>query len=358
MDVFCAAAKLGDRTQGAPGAVVGTLAERVTCVEATVRARVTLDCYSGEAPQDDAWQTMQEPWRTNHRWRRIQPLTEANEEAEALEHLTAYLADLSPEARGAGYGAELVLALDLALRARSGQVDAEIAEWIERHGHRFESEPFLLETALSFPSVASATTGGLLHGTIGLRETELDAALNAIDAALASAMKAAAKPTTVTPRIQKRRVSAEYSQVHLAPSDPTAAEAELVHFQEPGDSERGMSLFETMVAIGTPPDTDYVDAVVSIARDEAPDPALAGVVQAVSFPIVVRGPLILRSATSFDGEPLLVPPGTYDVLARFKPKKSSRASYAAGLRVFELLLSFHTAKSLGAPKTLLMEAPP
>jgi hypothetical protein len=84
---------------------------------------------------------------------------------------------------------------------------------------------------------------------------------------------------------------------------------------------------------------------------------LEGVAQAVAFPLIVRGPLRLRSATAGeDDEPLVVPPGTYDVLARFFPKQAPGKSAAAGLRVFRLAITFHPAKALDAPKTLRLDA--
>lgn len=63
----------------------------------------------------------------------------------------------------------------------------------------------------------------------------------------------------------------------------------------------------------------------------------------------------MRGATDNDGDPFVVPVGDHDVLARFFAKKAPRASSEAGLRVFRLALSFHPAKSLGAPKTLRLE---
>src|SRR5690606_29257297 len=104
-------------------------------------------------------------------------------------------------------------------------------------------------------------------------------------------------------------------------------------------------------------ETDYVDAEITISTTSKPDTSLDGVTQAVAFPLVVRGPLRLTSVDgAHDEEPLVVPPGTYDVLARFFPKKAPRASAEAGLRVFKLDLAFHAKGALGAPRTLRLEA--
>jgi hypothetical protein len=160
-----------------------------------------------------------------------------------------------------------------------------------------------------------------------------------------------AEPPTATPRVQKRRVTCEYSQVHLGPETLDAVEKGHVHFQKPDDSAKGMSLFPTMVGIATPTDTDYVDAEISLSTETTPK--LDGAIQAVAFPLTVRGPLVLSSATGDDADPLVIPSGTYDVLARFVPKKVTEKT---ALRTFTLLLSFHPAGALGAPTTLRMES--
>jgi len=152
-----------------------------------------------------------------------------------------------------------------------------------------------------------------------------------------------------------RRVSCEYAQVHLEPASLDDVEQQQVYFQEDGDSERGMSLFPTMVGIGTPKDTDYVDAQISLAKRVPGAADWEGAAQVVTFPLTVRGPLVLRSVAGNDDDPLLVPPGAYDVLARFSPKKAPRASEASGLRVFSLTLSFHPQGALGAPQTICLE---
>src|SRR5262249_8510370 len=114
------------------------------------------------------------------------------------------------------------------------------------------------------------------------------------------------------------------------------------------------------VAISTPADTSYVDVEITTEPAQAAD--LEGVVQAVSFPLVVEGPLSLRSVASSDAddEPFVVAPGRYDVLARFVPTKAAKKDAAASLRVFTLRLAFRPEGSLGAPKCLRLEhgAPP
>lgn len=355
IDGFCAAAKLGDRTAGLPQhprseVAQPPLATRVKAAGAMARERVLGNSYGGEMPTDDSWQKLKpsDAWRAIDRWRRIQALAAGGEEREALERLDALLEDWSADARGAGYGDELVLALDLALR--NGK-EARIPAWLERHGVRFADEAFLIQTALCLPAVAAFIAGGGLRDVIGLSDGDLATAMKTLDAAFPAPAAQKAAPTKA-PKVQKRRVSAEYSQVHLGPETLTEAEKAQVHFQKKTDSERGMSLFSTMVGIATPNETDYVDAEITLSSSAKVD--LSGVAQAVSFPLEVRGPLLLSSVSGDDDDPLSIPNGSYDVLARFVAKKAPKASAEAGLRVFSLLLSFHPAGSLGAPKTLEM----
>jgi len=85
---------------------------------------------------------------------------------------------------------------------------------------------------------------------------------------------------------------------------------------------------------------------------------LKGAAQVVAFPFVVRGPLVLKNVTSNDDDPLLIPLGTYDVLALFTPKKAPRASAASALRVFSLALSLHPKGAPGAPRTICLDGQP
>jgi hypothetical protein len=151
MDGFCAAAGLGDLTKGIPrrGPTAATFAERVAEGALTGLERLTRNAYLGDAPADDTWETKPatDPWRRIDQWRRIQRLVTENQERAALDRLDELLGDLGPEARGAGYGDEIVLALLLALR--NGE-SARVAGWVGRHGHRFERESFLIETARAF----------------------------------------------------------------------------------------------------------------------------------------------------------------------------------------------------------------
>lgn len=188
----------------------------------------------------------------------------------------------------------------------------------------------------------------------------LGASVDAIEKALAALPRpkavtgAAAKAKAKAPRVQRRVVTAEYSQVQLEPASRTKAEAGLVYFQKRGESAQGMSIFPTMVGIATPSETERVDARITIASRA---PAIGRAVQAVAFPLTVRGPLHLRSVSDDDEDlaPLIVPPGSYDVMAAFSRAKASRAAARSGLRRFALELTFCPAGSLGAPRCHRLE---
>jgi hypothetical protein len=87
-----------------------------------VRHRLVLDASPTSAPVDASWSALPSPQRNIPRWRWIQRLARpsdgapASTEVAALDALVSYLDDWDPASRGVGYGAELVLALDLALR--------------------------------------------------------------------------------------------------------------------------------------------------------------------------------------------------------------------------------------------------
>jgi len=360
LDGFCAAAGLGDRSQGLPRSaplVAGreALERRVEDGETKVRQRLLGYTYGGEVPTDDGWEQLPEtdPWRRIRQWGRIQRLVADGQEQEALVRLDRYLDELRPDQRSVGHGSELALALDLGMRHGEHE---RVQKWLARHGHRFAGDTLLLQTVLCLRAVAAAIANGALRDQVGLSDAERESALQALESAVAASLSAASK---AVPKVQRRRVSCEYSQVHLEPATLDQAEQEQVYFQQDTDSERGMSLFPTKVGIGTPSETHYVDAEVSLSRRGLGPKDLEGVAQAVAFPLVVRGPLQLKSATGGeDDEPLVVPPGTYDVLARFFPKKAPRKSAAAGLRVFRLAITLHPAGALDAPKTLRLDAGP
>lgn len=363
LDAFCFAAGLGDRSGGQPrfppsGDPAAPLAERARAADRMIRWSLATDRYGVPHLATGAWRALPEtdPLRGIHRWRDVQAAAAPDEngdprsDAGALPLLDELLGALEPSQRGVGYGDELVLGLDVALRA--GRDDLA-KRWILAHAARLH-DPFHLGKLVCLSRTCEAMTKGLFRDAIGLSEAELDASFGALEAALPVASAAAAKATR-PPKVQKRRVGCEHSQLHLEPDEPDAAERGEVYFEDPRESAQGLSLFRTHVGIASPSETAHCDVEVTL------DPAsaavdLEGVVQAVSFPLEVRGPLRLRSVADDDeDEPLAIPAGRYDVLAAFTPKKAGKKDASVGLRVFRLCLSFRPAGSLGAPKCLRLE---
>ena len=363
IDAFSAAAGLGDRTRGQPrfppsSEAPPPLAERAQNADRMIRWQITSDRYQGNRLVGDAWRALPptDAWRRINEWRDIQEAAAPTEggdpragEAAALDLLAALLSSLAPDQRGAAHGDDLVLGLDVALR--NGRDDLAAA-WVKAHGARlFDS--FHLAKLVCLSSVCAALIKGLLREVVGLPDAELAGALDALDAALRSGASLAtpAKP----PKVQKRRVDCAYSQIHLEHDAADERELGEVYFQDERESQQGMSLFRTHVGIGTPTETSHCDVEVILDPASAPV-ALDGVVQAVSFPIEVRGPMRLRSVAGTDeDDPLAIPAGPHDVLATFAPKRAPKMEAAASLRVFTLRLSFRPPGSLDAPKCLRLD---
>ncbi len=368
IDGLCHATGFGDLTGGKPTfahalAADGPLAQRVADAERGMRYRLTASAYAGAYPQDDAWRDRprDDPWFAIDRFRRVQLLLHPDHvtparEREALTRLRELLADWPLEERGPGGGSELVLALELGLRLRA---DDDVRTWLSTHGARVHAQK-LAEPLLCLPAVATALAAGLLRPLVVPEPAELARAFAAVTSAVTALRQAApstsARPTR-PPKVQKRRVSCEYAQVHLEPATLTAAEQAQTHFQDPRESAQGMSLFPTMVGLATPSETAHVDvAVVIAAPGSALAPLPADAVQAVAFPIVVRDRLRLRGVSDDDDEePLSIPPGRYDVLAVFTPGKRPRRADPTALRTFALHLAFHTAGTLAAPRCLRLD---
>ncbi len=107
-----------------------------------------------------------------------------------------------------------------------------------------------------------------------------------------------------------------------------------------------MSIFATKVGLATPRAkraSHFVEIALANGTSKSKE---AGVVQAVSFPFVVTGPLFVRSVNGGGDDEerdVLLPNGSYDVLARFFSKRASKRDGDAGLREFRVTLDFHPA---------------
>ncbi len=348
MDGFCAAAGLGDLTKGEPAteflASAKTFAERLRVSEEVVRERLTDDAYTQFRKPKAKWTALE----GRELYRKAQLLASSTStEPEALAAFTKYMDAWcnDPEDRGAGYGQEIALVFDLALR--HGARD-RIAGWLPVLGsHLLDWE---IHEALCLPVLAKAIAEGLLAPLVALPKDQAKTLCRAIAAAVPKASAAPAKAG----KPARRTVSAEYSQFHVghAESDPDE-----VFFQHKRESPQGFSLFATKVGIATPTDTAECVVTLAVARGE-PKAKIEAAVQAVAFPFVVSGPLFVRSVTGGDDDEddeVLIPNGRYNVLACFFPKRAAKEDAEVGLRAFDVTLDFYPPSALDAPKCIKLE---
>ncbi|CAN5291700.1 hypothetical protein BH09MYX1_BH09MYX1_45690 [soil metagenome] len=356
MDGFADANGLPDLTLGEPRAhhlpAGRPLGERVAITAGLVRHRLTGDAYT-QLPSPKAPFAELEG---RELWRKAQMLAHPTTddgatpktEAEALQALTRYMDAWCnhPEERGAGYGQELVLACDLALRHGAS---ADLDRWLAVLGDKLFA---YASDALCLPAVARALAGGLLRDRAAISATEATDAFAAIESA-ARALGDGHAGAALDRGTIVREVSAEYSQFYLGHEERPDDE---VFFQDPRESAQGMSLFASQVGIATPSET--ASCIVQLAVVAKPPRASPGPVQAVAFPFVVRGPLYVRSVSGGgddEDRAIVIAHGTYDVLARFFPSPAPKEDEAAGLRVFRVTLDFLPAGTAGAPKCVTLE---
>lgn len=345
VDVVSDAAKLGDRKGGE-----GTHASRVRAGELMARWWLTQDGWPGtKIPEEGSWEKKKDAeTRQIDHWRFIQAHArptddgkDAKTEKKALKSLEAYEAAWRPDERGGGYGNEIVLALDLALR--HGRDDLA-RTWLERQGHRF-AESFGVEAALTLPALARAAFEGRFLPIIAVSDADRGALFDGIMALVKSrAAEAPAAKKKVVPKVQKRVVDASYSQFYL---EHLEEEEVVEYFQDKRESAQGMSIFASRVGIATPSDTLEVAVEVSVAAKPSKVPK---VVQSVAFPFTVRGPLVFRSVADDDrDEPIAIEPGRYDVSVQFAPKK------AGDLRTFRVVMEFCPEGAADAPRCVCFE---
>jgi hypothetical protein len=257
----------------------------------------------------------------------------------------------SPADRGAGYGDEIILAIDLAVRHDATR---RLEPWIPAVGRHLVDSKIQISQALCLTSVAGAVASGLLAPLLGLPKEDARRRLHAIKEAVTELGATSDVPNRASATTSaRRRVSAIYSQFSL--EHETSPDDE-VFFQDERESAQGMSIFGSKVGIGTPGETATCMVAIEL-RGDRPPAGLRNAVQAVAFPFTVTGPIFVRSVVGGDDEDdeVVLPHGTYDVLARFFPARASKANAEAGLRVFRVALDFHPAGSLGAPRCLKLE---
>ena len=208
-------------------------------------------------------------------------------------------------------------------------------------------DSFCLEEAFSFLSVSSLICKGALSHRTALRP---DKRRRLVEQLLAEVEHRLSQSEPVKPPVMKQEISVFYSQFYLEPEQaPDAA-----YFDDPRESDQGFSSFPTHVAIGTPTDTAMCAVEIEFCF-EAPN--LNTGVQIVCFPLKVEAPgkLFLRSVGVDNSDNYFaVAPGEYDVVARFLKKRASREDAEAGLRAWQVLLSFLPSRSM-KPQTIKLE---
>ena len=351
-DGFSAAVGLGDVTHGEPCArhLVGarTFEDRLRRSESVARERLTGDAY-GHLPAPSAhWSEL----TGRELWRSAQMLARAGNEADALAALTKYMDAWcdQPDDRGAGYGQEVALAFDSALRHGRPEL---VARWAKILG------PRLLEwgitEALCLPAVAKAIVDGVLAPVVGISREKAQELAAAIESAVCSVDAGDARETVKGTKPAKRSVSAEYSQFYLEHDDSPVDQA---CFQDERESKQGFSLSPTKAGVATPTETSECFVELALAQTGPDSTDLAKAVQAVSFPFTVQGPLFVRSVGGGgddEDRAVVIPHGTYDVLVRFFPKRAAKSDAKVGLRAYKVRIDFHPAGSLQAPRCLKLE---
>jgi hypothetical protein len=358
VDGFSAAAKLGDLTKGDPPAPhvasARTLDERVRRHEMFVRARLTGDAYLQFPTPQDHWNTLE----GRELWRRAQILARFDDdgipprsEGEALEALTKYMDGwcAHPDERGAGFGQEVSLAFDLAIR--HGATD-RVTRWLPALGPRLLD--WGMNEPLCLPHLARAVCSGLLRRHIGLTPAQETSLYRAIEEATNALAQGATPSPEPAGKPALRRVTAQDGQFYL---EHATSPKDQVFFQDDRESPQGMSIFATKVGLATPSETGecFIELSIPNGTSQAKAP---GVVQAVSFPFVVTGPLFVRSINGGGDDEerdVVLPNGSYDVLARFFSKRATKRDAEAGLRAFRVTLDFHPAGTLGTPECIALE---
>ena len=353
MDAVCVVAELGDLTKGEPVAkhLAGAngLTARVKAGERFVRGRIVREKWSNRPRPSGHWSGLDgiDLWLT------VQRLAAGGNTDEAFPALTKYMDAwcASPDDRGAGYGDEILMAIDLAVL--HGATD-HLERWISAVGRHLFHASFHIPEALCLTTAAGAIGNGLLAPLLGLPAQEAERRFRAIEAAVAQLIAAPDVPDEHDPtKPVRRQVSAPYSQFSL--EHATSPDGE-VFFQDARENAQGMSIFGSKVGIATPGETATCTVTIRL-RPDAPADGVEDAVQAVAFPFTVAGPLFVRSVFGDDDEDdeVVLPHGAYDVLARFFPARASKADAEAGLRVFRVALDFHRSGSLEAPRCLKLE---
>ncbi len=281
--------------------------------------------------------------------------TFAARETEALAKLRTWREDWAKDLSGTfltswSMGNTCILAADIA--ARHGD-RAEAVEWLHTWHVIASREPYKFGTMHLFglKSVCALVCDRVLADVSAITPDALHAGLQSYMTKLSAMLKQPAAPVP----LNRQEISISHSQFYLEPA-VVAADRDL-YFQDMRESDQGFSVYPYKVAIGTPADTGFV--VVEIEIADKP-PSLARVKQAVVFPLTVTesGQLFLRSVEDFSEDwPYQVPPGNYDVLARFFKHKATEEE-TGGEDAWRVVLTFMPSGTMPARAIKLVDRQP
>jgi hypothetical protein len=134
-------------------------------------------------------------------------------------------------------------------------------------------------------------------------------------------------PEPIKPPVWKHTLFVSYGQFYVEPLRP---DRQTMYFQEEGESDQGFSAFPRQVAFETP--QGECDCRVEVGFSSKM-PSVATATQAVVAPLLVDTADGLCLRTVFDRRNrfrLQVPPGEYDVMARFYPARGAKHDACIG----------------------------
>jgi hypothetical protein len=326
ISAVCYHLKLPDLSKGVPtpkyGAPGESLEKRVRALDQWTRHSITVDAWSScdwENPPLALTPT------ATYRKARLLAQPKANSkpsatERESLRLLQRLLAEAhDPAAFHPYYRLQgFLLAIDIAVRhGMHDEATRLLSQWYDYSAEMDNNST--VEDAFALKTVVGLLCDGVLKDKIRLSTKARTHLVTRLVSDLAERLN---RPEPSKPPQWRYSLYVSYGQFYLEPKDN---DLRAVYFQEKGESEQGFSAFPTQVAFGTPPNADRCTVEVEFGSKLPP---LRSAVQAVAVPLDVESPdgLYLRTVDdSGDKQRLEVPPGQYDVVARFFPARRKRA---------------------------------
>jgi hypothetical protein len=355
ISAVCHYLKLPDLSKGVPtpkyGAPGHSLEKRVIALDQWTRRSITADAWSSECDWDHPPLALT-PTATYRKARLLaQPTANGKPppmEEESLLLLQRLLAEahdpasFHPYYRLQGF----LLAIDIAVRhGMHDEATRLLSEWYD-YSAELDNDS-TVEDAFALRTVAGLICDGVLKEKIKLSSKGRTQLVTRLVSDLTERLN---RPEPSKPLQWGYSLYVSYGQFYLEPRDN---DLRAVYFQEKGESEQGFSAFATQVAFGTPPNTDRCTVEVEFGSNLPP---LRSAVQAVAVPLDVESPdgLYLRTVDdSGDKQRLAVPPGRYDVVARFFPARRKSAKEGACFSSWRVVLTLLPRGTVG-PKCFKM----